>query len=456
MRPFTSQRKGSALLWVAGILLLCFLGFLGYQWYVQQGDHHEQNDQLVQDAKDAKLKVVETRLGEPGSWPQWRGRNRDAIYDGDPILTDWPATGLKQLWKVDVGAGYSSMAIAHDKVFSMAEKEGKDAVICWDAKNGKELWHYAYGNHYTDGEGDGPRCTPTVEAERVYAVGARGELMCLAVGDGSIIWQKDMAKEYNAPIPKWGVSYSPLIQGELLLTQPGAPNGASVIAFDKLTGEFKWKALDAPASYSSPILTNAANVPQALFFTGNSLASLNPVTGEQFWNFEWDTKYSCNIATPIVRGDYIFISSGYGKGCATLKVTNEAGKVDAKKVYYNWRMKNHFSTCVYHDEHIYGFDEAYFTCLELVNGKVNPDKAGEKRWRARGVRKGAPILADDHLIVLGERGELWLIEPTPDEFRPKSHFKVSDNKCWILPALANGKLYIRDEKHLMCYDISKK
>lgn len=447
-------RKGKTLAWIAGILLLIFTAALVYQRYVHQGDHHVQDDTLVQGAKDAKLNVVKQPALQPGDSPQWRGSRRDGIYRDENLLTEWPAGGLKELWRSPSGNGYSSLAVAGGRIFSIAQRGEQDAVVCWDAISGKEHWAYPYGSHFKDSEGSGARSTPCVDDNCVYAVGGRGEMLCLDAANGKRIWRRDLINDFGGRLPKWGVSFSPLVEGDLVYAMPGA-RGASIMALDKMTGDVRWKALDDRPGYSSPIITEAAETRQVLFFTGENLVSVEPQTGKVYWSFPWETKYNCNIATPIVRGDYVFISSGYGKGCATIKVVKEGSELKAKQVFSNWRMKNHFSTSVYHDEHVYGFDESYLTCMEMVVGDKNPEKAGERRWKSRKVNKGSLLVVNDSLIILGEQGKLWLAKASPNGFEPKASFQVSERKCWTVPVVANGKLYVRDEKELICYDLSK-
>ena len=269
------------------------------------------------------------------------------------------------------------------------------------------------------------------------------------MNNGKELWRHDLRAEFNASQPRWGFAQSPLIEGGLVFVNPGGPRGHSLAAFDKDSGKLVWKALGDLAGYSSPISATAAGVPQLLWFTGNALISVAPADGKLFWRYPWDTSYECNIATPIVRGDYVFISSGYGKGCALVKI-EKAGPtgIQAREVYRTSRMKNHYSTSVLIGEQLYGFDDpGLLTCLEFRTGKVV--------WRERAYGKGSLMAAGGDLIVLAEDGKLALVEATPAGFHEKSAFRFSSSRCSAPPVLVDGRLYVRDDERLVCYDVKK-
>lgn len=380
-------------------------------------------------------------------WPQWRGPRRDGVSQETGLLTTWPRQGPKELWRAPAGDGYSALAVAGGRAYTILQDGNDEAVVCWNADTGKELWRFRYPCKYVNDFGSGPRSTPTVEGEFVYTVGATGIFHCLKTASGEKVWRHDLLDEFKAINLDWGVSFSPLVEGDLIYTNPGGQNGASIAAFDKRSGKFAWKALDDPAGYSSPVAVTAASVRQVLFFTGAGLVSVNPRDGTVYWKFGWLTDYGCNVATPIVIGDHVFISSGYGRGCALLKVVAEGKGLRVEKVYENTNMCNHFGSCVYLKDHLYGFNEGTLTCLEFLTGKTV--------WKESGFKKGALTLADGHLIILGENGKLALAEATPQGYREKAIFPFSRNKCWTMPVLANGKLYIRDEEKIVCLDVKK-
>jgi outer membrane protein assembly factor BamB len=391
-----------------------------------------------------------------GEWPQWRGPRRDGISFETGLLKEWPKSGPVRVWQAEGGDGYSSVSVAGGLAITQFQKDQKEVVICWDATTGKEKWRHEVDSSYVNDQGAGPRSTPTLDGDRVYTVGPTGLLECLRTSDGAPFWAKPrhLLEEFGGRRPQWGVSFSPLVEGNLLVTCPGGSNGNSLAAFDKMTGQLVWQALDDPPGYSSPIAITAADVRQVIVFTGDSLVSVSPEDGTLYWRVPWDTQFKVNAATPIhVRArvderinDYLFISSGYDKGCALLKIVKGGnGRLETRQVYFNNLMRNHFSSSVRYKDHFYGFHEAELTCMEVKSGQVV--------WSQRGFQKGSLIRADDTLIVLGERGQLALVKASPAAFEQKAAYQVVRQKTWTPPVLAQGKLYIRDQDKVICLDM---
>jgi outer membrane protein assembly factor BamB len=434
------QRRGRGSIWLMVVLFVCFVG-LG--WYHRAYRlQYQANEQLLQEVQTAPLvSVAEPPLGKAGDWPQWRGPHRDGISRETGLLSTWPAKGPEVVWRVPIGLGYSSMAIADGRLFTQFQKGDEEVAVCLDAGTGKELWRLAYpGKYATDPTyGPCPRATPTVDGERVYFVGGGGLVHCLAIADGKLIWKKDLLADFAAPLPKWGVASSPLIVDELVIVQPGGA-GAALAGLNKYNGMPVWHAQDDPAGYSSPLASTLTGRRQLLHFSGDSLLSVTPA-GEFLWRFPWETSHHCNAATPLVRGDYVFISSSYGKGCALLKIT-PAG---AEAVYETNEMCNHFSSSILVGEHIYGFSDSILKCLDF--------RTGQPAWTKRGLGKGSLLAADGKLIILGENGTLCLASATPTAYEELASFRFSSKRCWSTPALAQGKLYVRDTEKLVCYAV---
>jgi outer membrane protein assembly factor BamB len=347
--------------------------------------------------------------------------------------------------------------VAGGRAYTLLQDGEQETVLCWDAANGREIWRFPYAANYENSYGSGPRATPTVDGDRVYTVGATGLLHCLEAATGKKLWEHDLLGEFHASNLSWGVSFSPLVEGNLLLTNPGGPDGNSLAAFDKQSGRLVWKALDDAAGYSSPIAVTAAGTRQIIFFTGKGVASVAPADGKLYWHTTWETSYGVNAATPIffqARAadqvhDYLFISSGYGKGCAVLEIIRKAdGTPGVKLVYEHNRMRNQFTTSVRLGNHVYGIDEADLVCMDVRSGKVS--------WKQRGVGKGSLIASDGHLIVLSETGDLALVQATPEGYRELTSFQIFNSKCWTPPTLAHGRLYVRDEEEIVCLDLRKK
>ncbi len=451
-RPQSARSRGWFYLAViAGLVLACAALTV---YHLLTRDRFEADPEAMQRLETATLPEVER--ASAGDWPQWRGPYRDGVSAETGLLTQWPAEGPTVLWRADSGAGISSVSVSAGRAYTLMQykgpdAQGKEAVVCWDAARGQELWRYAYDCDYAFDHGDGPRSTPTVQGGRVYAVGATGLFHCLQADTGALLWKHDLLQEFHAPNLRWGVSFSPLVDGDLVYTNPGGPNGNSVVAFHAADGTVAWHSLGDHAGYSSPIITEADGKRQLLVFTGGALVSLDPQTGREDWRFPWQTDFECNIATPIAVGNYVFISSGYGKGCALLEV----GPNDVHRVYQNNRMCNHFASSVYYRGHLYGFNDARLTCMDFRTGTI--------RWKESGLKKGSLLLADGHLIVLGGSGKLALVKATPERYVEETSYQLPTSKeCWTVPSLAQGRLYVRatlkgddgrEEGQVLCFKI---
>jgi outer membrane protein assembly factor BamB len=441
------NRGGRWSFWVINGLLFILAGLFyvkGSQQPFDQ-DRFEADPALLEQLQRATLGTAATPAGATGDWPQWRGPQRDGV-SGEKLPASWPAQGPRVAWQTSVGGGYSCMAVVGQRLVTLEQDGDCEAVVCRNSETGKEQWRFRYPDLYSCEHGAGPRSTPTVDSGLVYTVGATGTFHCLKLDSGEKVWRHDLLDEFKAPNRGWGLSFSPLVEGDLVFTNPGGPGGAALAAFDKRSGQLVWKTGDDPGGYSSPVVSLAGGVRQVLFFTGTRLVSVAPADGKELWSFPWETVDGCNIATPIVLGDYVFISSGYGRGCALLKVEADQGQLHAQQVYANNRMRNHFSTCVYYRDYLYGFNDAVLTCMELRTGKV--------AWRHHGFQKGSLMLADGRLIVLGEDGKLSLVEATPQEFREQATGQPLEGKCWTMPVLSRGRLYLRNQEQMLCLELA--
>ncbi len=403
-----------------------------------------------------------TTLVKNADWPQWRGPNRDGMSFETGLQLEWPADGPPLSWKKPIGRGFSSFAVSAGRLYTMDQEAVADpadngnrfneCVVCIDADTGDELWRFRYPNRYDERFGPGPRSTPTVSGPFVYAVGPTGIFHCLNAITGEKIWRHDLIEEFAGRAMQYGVSFSPLVDGNLVYCTPGGSGGNSVAAFDKSTGALVWKALDDPASYSSPIAITAAGVRQILFLTNTELVSFAPDGSKLFWRYPWKAEGGFNIATPMSFGDYVLIASGYGKGCALLEVTRSSdGNFQVGAVYEHNRLRPYFASAVRFGEHIYGFDQTDLVCMNVRTGSIT--------WREKGIRsfkKGSIIGVEGHLLLFGESGSLTLIEAAPTEYRERATCRVSQTRCWTPPALADGRLYIRDDAQIMCFDLRKK
>jgi outer membrane protein assembly factor BamB len=351
------------------------------------------------------------------------------------------------------------LAIVEGKLYTQDRQGGDERVFCLNAADGKQLWDYRYPANSAGNDQQyaiGPRATPTVEGNRVYAVGGVGKLLCLESSKESssprVCWQHDLLTEFDAHMPQWGVACSPLLEGDLVVVQPGGKNG-SVAAFDKRTGERRWNAGSDPAGYSSPIAATIGGERAIFALTSNALLAIG-LAGQISDRFNWNTQFGGNVATPLVVDNYVFISAAYGQGCALLRVERRDDGAKFVPVYTRHLkgLQNHHATSVYKDRHLFGFHgtgDARLKCIQFETGNEN------EAWEASQVGKGTLILAGKYLIIQTERGELCLVEANPEEFRlvAKIPHVLSGNNNWAAPTLVEGRLYLRDEEKIVCYDV---
>jgi len=385
--------------------------------------------------------------GPAEDWPQFRGPERDGRSDETGLLLPWPADGPKRLWRVELGSGYSGISVYKGRLYTMFGRDGDELAVALDARNGETIWSFRTDANRGDSQGAGPRSTPTLDEGIVYVLGAQGRLHALNAGDGKPVWSHDLRGEYGARIPQWGVATSPLVEGNLLLVDAGATGKGSILAFDKRTGKLVWRAFDDAAGYSAPIAVEVGGVRQVLFFTARHLVSIAPGDGTVLWSLPWKTSYDVNAATPVfIPPDRFFVSSGYDVGGAVYRIRVDGEKITVSRVWANREMKNQFSSSILVGGDLYGFDDKNLKCVDAASGQT--------RWRERGLGHGSLTYADGHLIVLGERGELVLVEATPEAYRERGRTRVFEGKTWTVPTLANGVLYLRDEKELVALDVS--
>lgn len=380
-------------------------------------------------------------------WPSYRGPQGTGVATATGLLKAWPEGGPKVLWRVRLGSGYSGVSVAAGRLYTLFGDGTNELALALDAATGKELWRARIDDERPDGMGSGPRSTPTVDGELVFVLGARGKLEALESATGKSRWRVDLVAAHGARVPQWGVSTSPVVEGDLLLINAGGANGKSLLGLDKKTGKVVWASESDVAGYSVPLVVDLAGARQAIFFAGTSLISVSPKDGKTFWSVPWETSYDVNAAMPVaIEPDKIFISSSYDKGAQLLRVTSQGGRPAAESVWKSKIMKNHFNSSVYYGGYLYGFDDATLKCVE-------PSTATE-RWKQRGFGKGSLLIADGHLWVLSDKGELALIEATPSEYREKARAKVLDGKTWTVPTLAGKRLYLRTESELIALDVA--
>ena len=395
-------------------------------------------------------------------WPQWRGPERNDVSKEKNLLKKWPEGGPKLLWTFDdAGTGMAGPAIVGDRLYSMGADESKEYVFAVDLNTRKKLWTTEIGPRYVNGWTDGPRSTPTVDGDRIYALGGQGDLVCVKAADGKQVWMKRLKQDLDgSQMSGWGYTESPLVDGDQVAVTPGGKSG-TLAALDKMSGEVLWRTKDCTdaAGYSSLVVTEIGGQKQYVQMTGVSLLGVAAADGKLLWRFERKSPTAA-IPTPIVDKDYVFTTSGYGAGCALVKIVASGGAFKAEKVYDSKDMTNHHgeTSVVKIGDYVYGHsDKGGWTCMEFMTGKV--------KWaESRKLGKGSGHLhADGHLYCYAEKdGTVALIEATPEGFKEAGLLKIpretkvsrKRGKIWTHPVVANGKLYLRDQDLIFCFDVS--
>src|SRR6266478_3395818 len=397
----------------------------------------------VEAAAPAPKRIEEKPLST--YWTDFRGPHRDGRYDQAPIRTDWPESGLPLLWRQPIGGGYASFVIAEGRAFTIEQRRHQEVATAYDVATGRELWTNAWDGEFQESMGgDGPRATPTWHEGRVYALGAAGELRCLESATGKRIWSRNILTDNHAENLQWGMSNSPLIVDDKVIVLPGGPSGQSVVAYDKLTGEPVWKALDDKQAYTSPMLVTLAGKRQILMVSARRMMGLTVENGSLLWEYPWTTDYDINSAQPLVIGENrVFISAAYGHGSALIEIT--PGGV--KQVWANNRMKNKFSGSVLYEGNIYGLDEAILACINA--------ETGELKWKGGRYGYGQLLLASGHLVVTTETGDVVLVKATPESHQEVAHFHAVSGKTWNNPAISDGLLLARNASEMACFRIGR-
>ncbi|MBI1788755.1 MAG: PQQ-like beta-propeller repeat protein [Acidobacteria bacterium] len=382
-----------------------------------------------------------------GDWPQHLGPSRNGV---SPEPVSWVAGGPAVVWKREVGQGFASPAVAQGKLILFHRAGDKEVVECLDAATGKKLWSLEYPTAYRDDFGfdEGPRATPTIAAGRVFTFGAEGMLHAIDLATGKKLWSIQTHQKFGVRKGFFGAAGAPLVEGDRVILNLGG-SGAGIVAFDAQTGKTLWQATNDESGYSSGVAAILGGVRHALFFTRTGLTGLDPANGTVRFRFPWRARMSAsvNAASPLVAGDLVFVSASYGTGAALLRV----GDGSPKQLWSSDEvMSNHYATCVYQDGFLYGYhgrqeEGPSLRCVDLKTGKV--------RWNVDRFLAGTVTLAGGQLLLMREDGELVLAPASPEAFKPSARARVLPATVRAYPALAGGKLYVRNEKTLVCLDV---
>lgn len=400
-------------------------------------------------------------------WPQWRGPNRDGVATEKSLLKKWSEEGPPLAWKVGgLGSGYSSVAVADGKIFTLGKRSGSEFLIAIDENGHKELWAARLGRPWNDG----PRSTPTVDGDRVYAVGPHGDLICVSTAQGKEIWRRSFAKDFGGRMMSgWGFCESPLIDGDKLLCTPGGAEH-TIVSLNKMTGEEtlskgeKWKC-SVPeigprgrtgAGYSSIVISEACNHKQYVQLFGKGVVGIDAETGKFLWGYNRVANGTANIPTPVIRGDYVFCSTGYGTGSALLHLVKDGDGIKAEEKYFldAKTLQNHHGGLVLIGDHIYGghgHNNGFPICVEMLSGKIV-----WRKDRGPGTGSAAVVAADGQLYFRYQNGKMALISATPEGYHLNGEFQIPNvhSPSWAHPVVAGGKLYLREQDDLLVYNVS--
>jgi outer membrane protein assembly factor BamB len=407
------------------------------------------------------LALVALQPARGADWPQWRGGpQRDAVSADTGLLKQWPQGGPPLAWKANgIGEGMGGVAVAAGHIYTSGDSgdsswifalNESDGTLVWKSKVGRGGSYGGAGHSYA-----GPRGVPTVDGERLYLLSQFGELVCFTT-DGKEVWRADLVKDFGGGLPDWAYSESPLVDGEKVLCTPGGGKG-TLLALDKNTGKALWQSKEwtEAAGYSSPIVATIGGVRQYIQHNPKTVAGIAADDGRVLWKAS-PSNPSLAIATPIEKDGLVYVTSGYGTGCHLFKVIPPAagGSFSVEKVYSNRNMSNHHGGVILLGDYVYGsHDPGLLTCMDLVTGKV--------AWKNRSIGKGSIAIADGRLYLRSEKppGQVALVEVTPDGYKELGSFTPPDGSgkpTWPHPVIANGRLYLRDQDSLLCYDIKAK
>lgn len=383
-------------------------------------------------------------------WTQFNGTLRDNRSTESGLLEAWPEGGPPLLWAAHgLGAGFSSVSVVNGVIYTCGNKADSEALIALDAGTGEKIWSTPFARASHPSVGDGPRSTPTFDEGFVYAMGAGGDLICANAETGEPRWQRNILTDYEAPVITWGMCESVLIDGPKLICTPGGKL-ATIVALDKTTGKEIWKCLqkDLGASYASPLVANIGGVRQYVQFFNTVVGAVRADDGTFLWQ-NGNSSSGTNCSSPLVSGDHVFSASNYGVGGALVKLTSVDQLTVAELVYHTPQMKSHHGDMVIVDGLLFGSnDPGILVCLELMTGKV--------KWQNRSIGKGSVTYADGKIYLRGEESSVALIEATGKSYRELGRFEQperSDLQAWAHPVVAHGRMFLRDQGLLLCYDV---
>ncbi len=407
------------------------------------------------------LATLLTATAAPGDWPTWRGPKRDGISTETGLLKTWPKEGPPLAWKATgLGEGFASVTIAAGRIFTSGHADvvdggqtnRKEFVFARSVRDGSVLWSTALADA-TRLDHPGSRVTPTVDGEFLYTVSAYGDFTCLEAASGKVRWTKQLKRELNGTQPGWGYSESPLVDGDLVLCTPGGAKG-TILAVRKTSGEIAWRSTDFKdgAQYAGLVPATIGGVKQYIQMTGRSVAGVAAADGQLLWKVDRNGPTAA-VPSPIYADNHLYATSGYGVGCNGYSITKDSAGFKVEPLWANKAIGNHHGGVIKVGDYVYGLaDSGKLICQDF--------KTGDEKWADRCVGKGAVALVEGLLYCRSEgRGEVALVEASPEGYREKGRFMPPDRskrQAWAHPVIAGGKLYLRDMDVLLCYDVKAK
>ncbi len=399
---------------------------------------------------------INAQTDAKGEWPQFLGPQRNGLSSETGLLDRWPEQGPKEVWRVPGGVGMAGLAISRSRVLTLVQREEEQWLISLDAKSGEAIWQTSLAQEYRNAMGNGPRATPAIAGDHVFVFTGEGILSAHSFADGKQLWSHNVVKELSGKEAEYGMACSPLVVGDQVIVTAGASKG-TLVAFDTKSGKQLWTAGKDPAGYSSPALLNVGGRHQIVAFTGNSALGVDPAKGTLLWRYPFNTNFHCNITTPLEIQGNVFLSSGEDHGSVLLNLKPKAETFEISEVWSSFGTKsvlrNEWQTSMLLDGFLYGMDNVggagpitHLTCIDAATG--------ERKWQQARFGKGNLIAADGKLFLSTMKGELVLVRATPDRYDELSRATVLGSTRQA-PALSNGRLFLRDDKEIVCLDVHK-
>lgn len=401
-----------------------------------------------------------------GDWPQWRGPNRSGVVDGAGRWTEWPAGGPPLVWSSrEAGRGFSTPSKVGDRLFLLGAIEGEDeSLIALDVRDGRRIWATAVGR--MRGGYPGPRSTPTWADGRLYVISSDGKVLCARAEDGARVWVRDLVEELGGQCGPWAYAESPLVDGDRVICTPGGP-AVTIVALDRITGATLWtcavqrvretepgarrpRRAYSTAGYASIVAAEIGGVRQYVQFLDGGVVGVAAADGRLLWAWDAPASPVANCTTPIVEGDIVFAASAYNTGGGAARIVRRGEEVEVQPLWFLKDVQNHHGGVVLVDGHLYGTGASQLWCVELQSGRV--------AWTAPSVGKGSVSAAGSRLYVRSENGPVALVEAVPTAYRERGRFEQpnrSSLKAWPHPVIADGRLYLRGQELVLCYDLRR-